>query len=726
MKSDKSRNTAFAALKWLALCVSFLFAQTVIAQASLQNVSFAGLPGDQLQIDLQFDQAPPKPEAFVIDQPARLTLDFANTRSNLKERRYPLNHSIGDSLMVLEAQGKMRLVVNLNTSQSYTTSVRGNTMSVVIGKAAAASATTVLSAASGNQAQSNRFVSPVTSGKDIEKLDFRRGDKNAGMVVVDLAKSSLNAKVTQTGSRLLLEFANASISPSEQVRLDVTDFGTPVRDVSMYLQDGKVVVQANVTGQYEYLAYQTDRQYVLSVTPVVAGNSVGGAAQPEKQFEGERIDLDFQSIDIRAVLQILADFNDFNLIVSPSVSGNVTLRMDNVPWDQAVDLVLRSNKLGKRIDGNVLYIAPADEIASSEVAALESNQKVEELAPLVTEYIAINYAKADELVTLLQADKDKPGIMTPRGKAAVDARTNTIILQDIEPALVKVKALIAKLDVPVKSVLIEARIVNASTSFSQAMGIKWGGAQRFPAAGDRFLLSGSMESSIEYGTNLSEYVKTINDAVAGGQSLETALATNIAPGVTFPDALAVDMGVAAPSSIALGYAGSKGLLELELQALEASGNGEVIAQPKITTQDQKEANITSGLQIPYQSQAGGTAGGTTTSFVTAALTLQVTPQITPDGNIIMKLKINQDSVVPGSGAVPAIATNSVTTNVLVNNGDTVVLGGVYREEVTTSTTKTPLLGDLPYVGNLFKKKEESKSKTELLIFITPSVINDLK
>ncbi|HTR01082.1 MAG TPA: type IV pilus secretin PilQ [Candidatus Acidoferrum sp.] len=722
MNNNTSWKFGNVALHALIACVLACCAGSAFAQTSLDNVSFAGLPGNQFQIDLQFSDTPPKPDVFVIDKPARLTLDFPNTRNNLKERRYPLNFSNADSVTVLEAQGRTRLVVNLSSAVPYATSVKGNTLSVVVGRSGGAGANAA-QVTSNDAPAGARFVSPVASGKDIEKLDFRRGDNNAGMIVIDLGRSNLNVKVNQTGSKLQLELPNASIKPNEQVKLDVTDFGTPVQDVSMFLKDGKVQILANVTGQYEYLAYQTDKQYVLSVTPTA---SAGGAVAAEKNFKGDKIDLNFQSIDIRAALQILAEFNDFSLVVGPSVNGNVTLRLENVPWDQAVDLVLRSNKLGKRIDGNVMYVAPADEIANAEVRELESTQKVQTLAPLVTEYIPINYAQAAELVKLLPSGKDS-GILTERGRASVDIRTNTLIVQDVEAVLTKVKALIAKLDVPVRQVLIEARIVNATTSFSQAMGIRWGGAQLFPKAGDQFILSGNLNSTTQVATNLSQYAQTVNQAVAGGTPLATALSTTTLQGPSFPDALMVDMGVAsAPSHIALGYAGSSGLLQLELSALEDSGNGEVIAQPKITTQDQQSADISSGVQIPYQSQAGGTAGGTTTQFITAALSLKVTPQITPDGNIIMKLEIHQDSVVAGSGSVPSIATNVVNTRVLVNNGDTIVLGGVYREEVTTSVSKTPLLGDIPYVGSLFKKKEDSKTKTELLVFITPSVITEVK
>lgn len=743
MKNMNKRNFAGNLVQALMVCLLACFAAPVLAQVSLDDITFASLPGEQFQIDLRFSDTPPKPDIFSIDKPARLTIDFANTRNNLKERRYPLSFTGADSATVLEAQGRTRLVINLTAAVPYTTSVKGNVLSVVVGRnAGAADSSATLTNAPG---QGTRFVAPTSNSKDIGKVDFRRGENNAGMIVIDLARSNISAKVDQIGSRLNVEFANASLDPRDQVKLDVNDFGTPVHDVSLYLQNGKVMLQANVTGKYDYLAYQTDRQYVLSITPVAAAvTNLGGGAVTPKGPNGDRISITFQSIDVRAALQIMADFNNFSLVVGNGVNGMVTLRLDNVPWDQALDMVLKSNKLDKRIEGSVMYVAPADEIATMEVNQLESSKKVEELAPLVTEYIPINYAQATDLVQLLQssggqggarggqqqggaaASAGTGGILSERGKATVDARTNTIIVQDVEAVIGRVKALIAKLDVPVRQVLIEARIVNASTSFSQGLGIRWGGAQTFPNAGDRFTLSGTLASSVEFNDSLSSYAQAINSAVAGGTPLATALATNAPKGVSFPGALAVDLGVNAPSHIALGYAGNNGLLQLELSALESSGNGEVIAQPKITTQDQQPANITSGVQIPYQSAAGGTAGGTTTTFIKAALTLDVTPQITPEGRIIMKLNIHQDSVVPGSGAIPAIATNSVETRVLVNNGDTVVLGGVYREEVTTSTSKTPLLGDIPYVGSLFKKKEDNKTKTELLIFITPSIITDLR
>lgn len=711
-----------------------LWAMSASAQVALQEIGFESLPGSRFEIELQFSGTPPEPEVFVIDEPARLTMDFTNVTSQLTERRFPLEFPGADSVMILEAQGRTRMVVNLSGPADYSTRVLGNALFVAI------SGGTATAAAQSVTAAPRAAAVPALTGtrNDITGLDFRGGENNVGEIVIDLGNNGLSANISQNGDSLQIEFANASIAQEDQVRLDVIDFATPVQTVSMYTQSDGVIVQADISGQFDYVASQNGNQYIVSVIPArPATTSQTGAAA----FSGNPINLDFQNIEIRTALQILAEFNDFSLVVGDNVTGSITLRLEEVPWDQALDLVLRPRGLGQRIVGTVLYVAPAGEIASAELEQLQSTQEAEALAPLVTEYIEINYAVASSLLQLVQgsgggaaaAEGAAPagattsgGILSARGRASVDERTNTLIVQDVQDVIDDVKALLARLDVPVRQVLIEARIVNASTSFSQALGIRWGGAQTFPAAGEQFVLGGSMDTTVDLGDSLVEFSQAVAEAVAGGSTIDEALAENSVTRPSFPEALAVDLGAqSATSSIALGYAGNNGLLQLELSALEASGNGEVIAQPKVTTQDQQTARIESGLQIPYQAQAGGTAGGSTTEFITAALSLEVTPQITPDGRIIMLLDIHQDSVVPGSGSVPAIATNSVTTRVLVNNGDTIVLGGVFREETTTTVSKTPLLGDLPYVGYLFKRTEELENKTELLIFITPSIINEL-
>jgi type IV pilus assembly protein PilQ len=698
------------------LMVNCVFLTSALrAQVSLDDVEFVSLPGGMLEIELVFDSAPPVPNVFEIENPARLVMDFEGVSNELDQSRYPVNARVADSVTVVDSGGRTRVIVNLSESTSFVSSVQGNILTVVIGSGSSGITPTAVSSSSSQ--------APAAGSGDITRVDFRRDEDGAGQIIIDLANNNLVGNLDRTGNRLELEFLNAEINDDMQVRLDVTDYATPVRNVDLFRDNSSVMVVAQMISNFEYLAYQSSGQYIINITPVAgAVSATGVSGGGELIFSGELINVNFQNVDIHSVLSLLAEINDFSLVVSDSVAGNVTLRLVNVPWDQALQMVLRTEGLGQRIEGTVMYIAPSEEISSAELQALENSEAQLNLAPLVTEYLEINYADAQTLSVLLASESGS--ILSDRGTATVDARTNTLIVQDVASVIENVRDMIRRLDIPVRQVLIEARIVNATTSFSDALGVRWGGGQRFPGAGDRFILTGSQEASVEFGNNISSYQQGLAQDLLGGSSLQEALANNILVGPTFPEALIVDMGVNAPSSIALGYAGSKGLLELELSALEASGNGEVIAQPKVTTQDQQQARIESGLQIPYQAQAGGTAGGTAVEFIAAVLALEVTPQITPDGRINMLLTINQDSVVPGAGAVPSISTNSVSTRVLVNDGDTIVLGGVFREEITSTVTKTPLLGDLPYVGNMFKRTENTEVKTELLIFITPSIINE--
>ena len=528
----------------------------------------------------------------------------------------------------------------------------------------------------------------------------------------------------------------------------------------------------DVEGAYEYVAYQSGNFYTISVQPPP---ETVEEEDPTDAYNGEISSLSFQDVEIHSALQILAEEYDFNL-VAPTVEGTVTLQLENVPWDQALELVLRAGNLDSRLVGNVLYVAPVEELAAQEQAELEANIAAQQLAPLFTEFVQINYANASDILTLLLGGNTESGggvqpvntppttgtsgavatttttleangngILSNRGTATVDARTNIIIVRDVEEKLQEVRNLVARLDIPVRQVLIEARIVNVSTDFGRELGVRWGGAGINNS--ENFRYGGSQEGTLEQQNNyIAREVARQEALVAGEQARLDALESGTDPSlipaivqaainaipipigsVTFPDALAVDLGVQDPntSSFSIGYTGSNGLIELELSALESSGNGEVIARPKVTTQDKVTAVIRSGVLIPFQAQAGGTAGGSTTEFQEAVLALEVTPQITPDGRIIMDLIVNQDSVQPNSGQVPAINTNSVETSVLVDNGETIVLGGVFREEITTLETKTPLLGDLPYIGTLFKNTQNESRRTELLIFITPKIISEL-
>lgn len=734
-----------------------LLLMTTAAQAqqsiTLDSIGFVNLPGDSIEIQLSFDSAPPDPSSFVLDNPARISLDLLGVASGLNQQRFNIDSNNAQSVMVLDDGSRTRLVVNLDELVNYETQLFGNTMTIQVGNDTgnARGGVVASNAVTGISSTSNNQISDVT---------FRRGDEDEGQIVIDLSSESVIGSVEQVGARVYVEFQNTTVPDDLNRRFDVSDFATQVSTVDVLGQSGRATVVIDIDGAYEYVAYQSGAQYTVSVRPPPLDVSGDDATA---QYTGDIVGVSFQDIPIRSVLQIMADYYDFSLVAGDAVSGNITLVLDNVPWDQALELILRAGNLGSRLEGNVLYVAPADEIAAQEQLEIEAEQQAQALAPLFTEFVQVNYANASDIMALLTGEgagggaaapgvpgeggaAGSGGILSPRGTATVDERTNIIIVRDIEEKLEEVRAMLSRLDVAVRQVLIEARIVNVSTDFSRDLGIRWGGAGSAPT-GDSFRYGGSQATTTELAnTELAQEIALQNAALAGDQARLQALQSGTDPSlidalvsqaiasvpiptgnITFPDALAVDLGVVSTdaSTFSIGYTGSSGLIELELSALESTGNGEVIARPKVTTQDKVTAEIRSGVRIPYQSQAGGTAGGSTTEFEDAVLSLRVTPQITPDGRINMELEIQQDSVAAGSGQVPAINTNEVTTSALVNNGETIVLGGVFREESTTTETKTPLLGDIPYVGRLFKRTARASRRTELLIFITPKIIADI-
>lgn len=714
--------------------------QSAVGQGAitLSGIDFEKLPGDSIEVRLEFDQRPPEPNGFVQVDPARISIDLDNVQSALSERHFDIDSNNADSVVVLETDGRTRLVFNLLRVVEYQTQIEGNTLIVQIGS-------------------DNRSTAavPVMSAREraLADVSFRRGSESGeGQIVISLSDESVLGSVERIGSRIYLEFSGTDVPERLNRRFDVTDFSTPVNAVDVYSQRGNATIAVDVNGQYEYVAYQQGREYTISVTPPSALSS---SADPVSAFAGNLVSLSFQDIDVRSVLQLLAEENDLNLVASDAVAGNITLQLQDVPWDQALNLVLQSRSLDKRLVGNVLYVAPAEEIATQEQQALDATRQAEALAPLQTEYVQVNYADAANILTLLTGSStgtpigetaSPSGVLSSRGTATVDSRTNIIIIRDVAEKLKEVRELLSRLDVPVRQVLIEARIVNVTTDFGRDLGVRWGGSGRNDSS-DGFRYGGSQASTLEQQNNRVAQNRAVREAFSAGEaariqavqdgtepSLIAAIvaqaiaAVPIPTGsVSFPDALAVDLGVESEntSSFSIGFAGNSGLIELELSALESSGNGEVIARPKVTTQDKVTATIESGVRIPYQAQAGGTAGGSTTEFVDAVLSLEVTPQITPDGRIIMQLDIHQDSVAAGTGSVPAINTNAINTSVLVENGDTIVLGGVFREETTTTETKTPLLGDIPYVGRLFKRTNSGNRRTELLIFITPRIIAEI-
>ncbi len=724
---------------------------------NLNSIGFANMPGDSIEVRLEFDSRPPEPTSFAQEDPARISVDLANVKSALAERRFDIDSNNAQSVMVVEAGGRTRLVFNLTSAVDYQTRIEGNTLIVHLGSdnrvASAAPVSSTVSA-----------PAPAAQGPSLVDVTFRRGtEEDEGQIVISLSDDRVLGNVEQIGSRVYVEFSSTGVPERLNRRFDVTDFATPVNTVDVYPQRGNATVAIDLNGEYEYVAYQQGRQYTISVTPP---GTTSANSDPAAAYSGNLVSLSFQNIEVRAVLQLLADENNFNLVASDAISGNITLQLQDVPWDQALNLVLQSRNLDKRLVGNVLYVAPASEIATQEQQALDATRQAQALAPLHTEYVQVNYADAANILMLLTGspsgsvpgaapdaaatgvapESGATGVLSSRGTATVDSRTNIIIIRDVAEKLDEVRELLSKLDVPVRQVLIEARIVNVSTDFGRDLGIRWGGAGRTDSS-DGFRYGGSQASTLQQQNNRVAENQAINQALAAGEAARVqALQDGTDPSligaivaqaiaavpipvgsVSFPDALAVDLGVAnnSASSFSVGFTSNSGLIELELSALESSGNGEVIARPKVTTQDKVTATIQSGVRIPYQAQAGGTAGGSTTEFVDAVLSLEVTPQITPDGRIIMQLNIHQDSVAAGTGNVPAINTNSINTSVLVENGDTIVLGGVFREETTTTETKTPLLGDIPYVGRLFKRTNNANRRTELLIFITPRIIAEL-
>jgi len=768
---------------WLsACCLALLWslAGTAAAQQSvtLDSIGFANLPGDSIEIQLSFDGQPPEPSGFVLDNPARISLDLLGVASGLNQQRFNIDSNNAQSVMVLDDGSRTRLVVNLDQLVNYDTSLAGNVLTIQVGNDSGV--------ASGGVVATSEVFTGIENSDDnvITDVTFRRGDDEEGLVVIDLSNEEVIGSVEQVGARVYVEFQDTTVPDDLNRRFDVSDFATNVSTVDVLGQSGRATVVIDIDGTYEYVAYQTGNRYTVSVRPPSADIT---GSEATAAYTGEVTGLSFQDIPVRSVLQILADYYEFNLVVGDSVSGNITIEMNNVPWDQALEMVLRTQSLDSRLEGSVLYVAPADELAAQDQLELQQSQQAQALAPLRTEFVQVNYANAENIIALLTgqagvggaagaaggagggavpvaggaAGGGAPGgagiggaagalttgrILSPRGSATVDERTNIIIVRDTEEKLEEVRAMLARLDVAVRQVLIEARIVNVSTDFGRDLGIRWGGAGSLQT-GDNFRYGGSQAATLQENNNRIARQNALQEALLAGEqariealqngtdpSLIEALVDQAIAGIpipvgeiSFPDSLAVDLGVQSleASSFSIGYTGNSSLIELELSALESSGNGEVIARPKVTTQDKVTAEIRSGVRIPYQSQAGGTAGGSTTEFEDAVLSLQVTPQITPDGRINMELQIQQDSVAAGSGTVPAINTNEVTTSALVSDGETIVLGGVFREENTTTETKTPLLGDIPYVGRLFKRTANQRRRTELLIFITPKIIADI-
>ena len=669
--------------------------------ASLDNVSFSALPGERARITLMLSEPPAtEPSSFTIDNPARLAIDFPGTTLNLADKSQRIGIGMADSFNAVEAAGRTRVVINLARSVSYDMAVAGSnvilTLQADMNRAAPATTDMVFAARADGQ-------------NSLQNIDFRRGENGEGRVIVDLSDPAIPVDMGFRGGRIVVNFIDAQLPEELNRRLDVIDFATPVKEIDTTASDNNVTMTiSTVTDNYDHFSYQTENQYIIEFKPLPEEEET--STRDKFNFTGERLSLNFQDIEVRAVLQLIADFTDLNMVTSDSVGGNVTLRLKNVPWDQALDIILKSRGLAMRQSGNVIMVAPTEEIAARERLELEAERQVQQLAPLRTEFVKVNYANAADLIQLIRAEENN--LLSERGNVAIDARTNTLIVQDVASSLASIRDLIEELDVPVRQVLIESRIVNADETFTKDIGVRFGYSKDTKQG---------VASRQQIGASKSPFV-----TIGGGQegNINFGGPTGFVTGET--ENLIVDLPSKAVDASTLGLAiGKVGsyLLQLQLSALIAEGRGEEIASPRVITANQNEALIESGVEIPYQEATS--SGATSVEFKEAVLQLRVTPQITPDDRIIMDLEVSQDSVAPISVlGVPAINTRSVATQVLVDDGETVVLGGVYSSRDTKSVDKTPFFGDLPYVGFLFKRTDIDLTKNELLIFITPKIIKE--
>jgi type IV pilus assembly protein PilQ len=716
MKRHSPTNRNLSTHTWLMVACALGALWSIAASAAdpnaakLQSIEVQTLAGQQLQLTMHLSGPAPQPLSFTIDNPARISFDLPNIALALPSRRIDVHTSGLDTILAAEGKDRTRLVLNLDKLVPYDTRVEGNNIIVMLGS----SNHSTVAAATPASAPAAAPAGAAAAPRAIRNIDFRRGADGAGRIIVKLTDPHTPINLHQLGNQVLVDFSDTDLPQNLMRRYDATDFGTPVTgfDVTRQGNGARIVVDAQ--GDYEQLAYQSDDQYVIEVAP---RRKTASAQEEKPQYTGERLTLNFQDIETRAVLQLLADASGQNIVVSDSVTGNVTLRLQNVPWDQALDIVLRTKGLDKRRQDNVIIVAPSDELASREKADLAAKKDISELSPLRSEYLQVNYAKAADMAALIKGTGRS--LLSARGTVAVDDRTNTLLLQDTSDRLADIRRLVATLDIPVRQVLIESRIVIVDDDFQRQLGAVLGftGVTKNGANG---------------------VVTTTGTAAGTDQIMGSALTNSAAGNGAFPVSIPTgtlaanryNVNLPAPTpagSIALGVLGSDYLVDLELSAAQTETRAEIISSPRVITANQKEASIEQGVEIPYQESAA--SGATSIQFKKAVLSLKVTPQITPDSRIILSLDVHDDeigTVIVQSGGinVPSITTRDITTQVLVNDGQTVVLGGILATTHRTDETKVPWLGDVPVLGNLFKQSTKTNNKDELLIFVTPKIVRE--
>jgi type IV pilus assembly protein PilQ len=684
--SKSTLHKAIQAVRLMGLLIAFgvLGAQ---AQADTQN-SISSLttvnPGNGTTV-IKVELAQPLtnlPAGFTINTPPRIAFDFANTANGLGKSVQDIGEGDLRSANIVQAGSRTRLVVNLNRMLTYDTKIDGNSFLITLH-----SKSTDIGAAS-----TARFAEAKQGAQqhELRDIDFHRGKNGEGRIQVDLSDPGVGIDIRQQGTVLIVDFLKTDLPRNLQRKLNVGDFATPVQDVDTFVQGDNVRMVIEPTGIWEHAAYQTDNKFIVEVKPVIVDPSKLGKGPG---YTGEKLTLNFQKIDVREALNVIADFTETNMVISDTVKGNITLRLKDVPWDQAFDIILQSRGLDMRKNGNVIQVAPREELAAKEKLDLTANQEISELEALRTESFPLSYQKGDAVAAMLTNEKQR--LLSKRGSAVVDQRTNTVFVQDTPSHLEQARKLISQIDVPVRQVMIEARVVEATDNFSKNLGVRLG-----YRSNDTFQVG----NSVLYG-NVG--ANTVNGVTMPAQL----------PNVNLPSA-----GTAGAFSMLLFNSTASKLLSVELTALETDSKGKVISSPRVVTSDQTEATIATGTEIPYQEATS--SGATSVSFKDANLSLSVKPQITPDDHVIMDIKVNKDSVGQLYAGVPSIDTNKVNTQVLVENGGTVVIGGVYIQTQSDGVNKVPLLGDIPVLGSLFRSTAKLDNKSELLVFITPKIIKD--
>lgn len=762
MSNRMSSTFAISALAISMVAIS----STAYAEQRINNVSVVQTAPAVTQLRLGFNGAPVLPAAYQLDNPSRLVLDFEQVQNGLASRFNNYNIGMVNDVTTLSNDSTTRLIVGLKQSGDYTTAVDGSDLLLTITdpnrtvvqnssvittvpvtttaivtpivETSSAGITPVITGSEVIKVQApadtmvvrvNPLLDPRLASAQVSKqysydglsaLNFAAGSNGGGNVSIALANEAIPVDVQRQGNKLVVRMTGSTVPRNLLRRLNINSGLVDSVDTKNQGQSG--VITINMTGDYEYQAYQSGNQLNISISKP---ELLREPTLEEKVYSGEALSMEFQDVEIRSVLDILAQFTDMNIVASDSVSGNITLRLINVPWDQALDIILKSKNLDKRENGNVILIAPSTELAAQEAQELEAQQAVEAYAPLRTEYIRLSYAKAQDVFNLISQGsgpsggsssnsrvEDSNSLLSNRGTVTIDERTNTLIVKDVADSIENIHRLISKIDIPVRQVMIEARIVSASDSFSKEIGVRWGILSN-GAANNRNLLVGGSNQTLWDLKDFDVETTTVNGQTVSYPKYD----------ISRPDNLNVDLGVANPAgSIAFGLlAMSDVMLDLELSALQADNRGEVISTPKILTADKQTAKVSSGTQIPYQEASA--SGATSTSFKEAALSLEATPNITPDGKIGLQLVITNGTPTIINNQV-AIAEDSISTNVIVEDGQTIVLGGVFKNRISNGVDKVPFLGDLPYIGRAFRKDVRSNAKEELLIFVTPKLIND--